>query len=121
MTFLCDYIHVISRTNKDPFAIRYSIPLGGGEIITRELLVEKKKPPSIFIGNLDPNTNEEDIRNLFYAHGFTTKSVNIIRHQDSGKSKGFGFVTIEENLQESISTLSGQTLNGRPIRVNESN
>jgi RNA recognition motif-containing protein len=44
----------------------------------------------------------------------------VVSDRDTGRSRGFGFVTAEtDNLQELITQLDGQNLDGRAIRVNE--
>jgi len=73
----------------------------------------------LFIGNLGWNVSETDLAQLAAAYG-EVLDTKIISDRDTGRSRGFGFLTIEtENVQETISALDGQELDGRAIRVNE--
>src|SRR5438046_3313236 len=74
----------------------------------------------LFVGNLSFNTTENDLQDLFDAHG-TVTSVDLIMDKFSGKSRGFAFVTMEtkEGAQAAIQALNGKDLNGRDLTVNE--
>jgi cold-inducible RNA-binding protein len=74
----------------------------------------------IFIGNLSYNVTEEDLRQSFTAFGQVT-SVTVVKDEESGRSKGFGFVemTIQYEAQSAICALNGKALKGRTITVNE--
>jgi RNA recognition motif-containing protein len=73
----------------------------------------------LFIGNLSWGVTEADLSNLFSAHA-EVLDAKVITDRDTGRSRGFGFVTIEtENVQDVIQAVNGQELNGRVIRVNE--
>lgn len=74
----------------------------------------------LYIGNLSWNTTEDQLQELFSQVG-TVESVTIITDKVSGRSKGFGFVEMssEEEAQEAISKLNGQTVDERTIVVNE--
>ncbi len=73
---------------------------------------------NIYVGNLDYKVNEEDLRNLFEEFG-NISSVKIIIDKYSGRSKGFGFVEMEEGGQNAIQELNGKTFKNREIIVNE--
>jgi len=53
--------------------------------------------------------------------GFQVVSATVIRDKMTGESRGFGFVELaeEEDMQRAIQGLNGQTLEGRPLTVNE--
>ena len=73
----------------------------------------------LYVGNLSFQTTESDITNAF-AHCGAVESVNIITDRDSGRSKGFGFVLMdEEGADKAIATLNGSQLDGRTLTVNE--
>ncbi|HEX6291592.1 MAG TPA: RNA-binding protein [Herpetosiphonaceae bacterium] len=73
----------------------------------------------LFIGNLSWNTTDADLSNLVAPHA-EVLDAKVISDRDTGRSRGFGFVTIEsDNVQDVIRALDGQDLDGRAIRVNE--
>ena len=74
----------------------------------------------LYVGNLSFRTTESDIRSTFEACG-SVESVTIITDRDSGRSKGFGFVVMEEPeaADKAIATLNGAQLDGRTLTVNE--
>jgi RNA recognition motif-containing protein len=75
---------------------------------------------NIFIGNLAYNVTEGDLRQAFDAFGQVT-SANVIKDEQSGRSKGFGFVEmpVQAEAQSAIAALNGQAFKGRTITVNE--
>jgi len=74
----------------------------------------------IYVGNLSYKTSEEDLQDLFNQYG-TVNSATIIIDRDSNRSKGFGFVELEEEegAQKAIEELDGKDFLGRNLRVNE--
>jgi len=75
---------------------------------------------NIYVGNLDFKVNEDDLQRVFEEYG-TVSSSKIIVDKYSGRSKGFGFV-IMDDMEESkiaIKELNGTTLGSRDIVVNE--
>ena len=74
----------------------------------------------IYVGNLDYKVNESDLESLFSEYG-TVSSVRIISDKYNGRSKGFGFVEMENNdeANKAVSGLNGSSLKSRDITVNE--
>ncbi len=74
----------------------------------------------IFIGSLSYNVTEEDLRDAFEAFGQVASAI-VIKDEQSGRSKGFGFVEmpVQVEAQAAIAALNGQALKGRTITVNE--
>jgi RNA recognition motif-containing protein len=74
----------------------------------------------LYVGNLSYDATENDLQDLFAAHGPVT-SVDIIMDKATGRSRGFAFVTMEtkEAADAAIQALNGQSVNGRPLTVNE--
>src|SRR5919197_5137375 len=72
----------------------------------------------IFVGNLSFQTTESDLTEMFSHHG-VVETVAIITDRETGRSKGFGFVTMTEGADKAIAQLSGSELNGRMLTVNE--
>jgi len=75
---------------------------------------------NIFIGNLSYNVTEGDLRQTFEAFG-QVASATVIKDEQSGRSKGFGFVEMPEQAeaQSAIAALNGQAFKGRTVTVNE--
>jgi len=72
----------------------------------------------LFVGSLSWGTNDEALRNAFSAHGQVSEAV-VISDRDTGRSRGFGFVTFEDDeaADKAIAALNGAELDGRTIRV----
>lgn len=75
---------------------------------------------NIYVGNLAYAMQEEDLQELFAGFGPVT-SVNIIKDRDTGNSKGFGFVEMENEAdgEKAIQDLDGTPVKGRNIKVNQ--
>ncbi len=75
---------------------------------------------NIYVGNLDYKVNENDLEELFSEYGSVSES-SVITDKYSGRSKGFGFVTMEndEEANKAITGLNGTTMQSRDIVVNE--
>lgn len=75
----------------------------------------------IYCGNLAYATTDEGLKAAFAAYGEVT-SARVVTDRMTGRSKGFGFVEMPnaEQANAAIAALNGQDLDGRPIRVNES-
>jgi RNA recognition motif-containing protein len=74
----------------------------------------------LYVGNLSFQTTEGDVTAAFEQFG-AVESVSIITDRETGRSKGFGFVVMEEEAgaDKAIATLNGSQLNGRTLTVNE--
>jgi cold-inducible RNA-binding protein len=74
----------------------------------------------IYVGNFPFTTSEDDIKKLFAEYG-ELGEVIIIKDKFSGRSKGFGFVTVNDDAQaeKAIADLNGKDVGGRELRVNE--
>ncbi|MDD5599715.1 MAG: RNA-binding protein [Victivallaceae bacterium] len=74
----------------------------------------------LYVGNLSFSTTEIAIRNAFSAFG-TVDSVSLINDRDSGRSKGFGFIEMnnDQEARAAIAGLNGKQLDERNLRVNE--
>jgi cold-inducible RNA-binding protein len=74
----------------------------------------------IYVGNLSFSVTDEELQQAFSSFGNVT-SARIIIDKMSGRSKGFGFVEIEDDsaANTAISKMDGQEIAGRPVRVSE--
>ena len=75
---------------------------------------------NIFVGNLNFNTGEDELRQMFEQYGQVDR-VSIMTDRDTGRSRGFGFVemTNAEDGEKAIAALNGTQLGGRTLNVNE--
>jgi RNA recognition motif-containing protein len=75
---------------------------------------------NIYVGNLDFKVQENDLEELFGEYG-EVESARIITDKYSGRSKGFGFVTMEDDneARTAIENLDGKQLKSRALTVNE--
>jgi len=75
---------------------------------------------NIFVGNLDFNTSEDELRTLFATYGQVDR-VSIMTDRDTGRSRGFGFVEMAnaEEGEKAIAAINGTQVGGRTLNVNE--
>ena len=75
---------------------------------------------NIYVGNLPYSTDEDELKSLFSEFG-EIESVKIITDKYSGRSKGFGFVVMDndEEAKAAIENLNGKSVENREITVNE--
>jgi RNA recognition motif-containing protein len=75
---------------------------------------------NIFVGNLSFSTTEDELRQMFEAHGQVDR-VSIMTDRDTGRSRGFGFVEMASNEDgdKAITALNGSQTGGRTLNVNE--
>jgi len=73
----------------------------------------------LFVGNLSFETTENDLQDAFAAFG-TVAETNLMMDRTTGRSRGFGFVTMStpEEAQKAIESLNGKELRGRTLTVN---
>jgi RNA recognition motif-containing protein len=74
---------------------------------------------SIYVGNLPFSATETDVRDMFEQYG-TVHSAKVITDRETGRSRGFGFVEMDDNeAQAAIEGTDGKDMDGRPLKVNE--
>jgi len=74
---------------------------------------------NIYVGNLSYDSTDEALRGLFEQYG-EVHSARVITDRVTGRSRGFGFVEMEESGSEAaIQALNGTMLDGRALKVNE--
>ncbi len=74
----------------------------------------------LYVGNLPWSIDDNALKELFTSFGEVTEAV-LIKDKFSGRSKGFGFVTFEndDNAQKAISEMHEKDVEGRPLTVSE--
>lgn len=73
----------------------------------------------IYVGNLNHETTEPQIRESFEKYGEVT-SLNLVKDKESGKPRGFAFVEMssKEHAETAITKLNGEDLGGNLLKVN---
>ncbi len=76
---------------------------------------------NIYVGNLSWTMTDDDLMNLFTQYGSVT-SAKILKDKMNGRSKGFGFVEMEDDeaAKTAIANLNETEVQGRKLIVNES-
>ena len=74
----------------------------------------------IYVGNLPWSVSDQDLADAFKQFG-TVDRASVIVERPSGRSKGFGFGTMNDNAEgnAAIEALNGSDMAGRPLKVNE--
>ena len=74
---------------------------------------------NIYVGNLSYEVTEEDLKEAFKVFG-EVETVRVLKDNDTGRSKGFGFVEMSNNAdaQSAIDGLNDKELKGRTLKVN---
>jgi RNA recognition motif-containing protein len=74
----------------------------------------------LYVGNLSYEATTETLRQNFAAFGEVT-DVHVVMDRESGRSRGFGFVTMgtAQDAQKAIAEMNGAVVDGRALRVNE--
>ena len=77
-------------------------------------------PKKLFVGGLSWNTTNEGLQQAFERFGEVTEA-KVITDRDTGRSRGFGFVTFADAAEADAAkaSLNGATLDGRAIKVDE--
>jgi len=73
---------------------------------------------NLYVGNLSFDSTADDLRQAFGQYG-TVTSATVITDRETGRSRGFGFVEMDDGGEEAIAALNGTELQGRTLKVNE--
>lgn len=75
----------------------------------------------LYVGNLSYNVTEPELREVFAEGGRNVVEVKIVMDRETGRPRGFAFVEMgtADEASQVIETLSGRTVQGRPINVSE--
>ncbi len=68
----------------------------------------------LYVGNLAWAVTDEDLQTLFSEHG-SVASASVITDRETGRSRGFGFVEIEDGAEAAIEALNGLDFKGRAL------
>lgn len=74
----------------------------------------------LYVGNLAYSVTKDDLKNMFSEYG-SVSEVFLIEDRATGRSKGFGFVEMEEasEADKAVKEMDGKSIQGRNIKVNE--
>ena len=88
-------------------------------LCSSQLLLQKSQM-KLYVGNLSFETTENDLRDLFAEYG-TVTDVAILNDRETGRSRGFGFVTFSDATggNAAVEALNGKEVSGRALTVNE--
>ena len=75
----------------------------------------------LFVGNLPHSATDASLGEFVTTAGFQVASAVVVRDKITGNPRGFGFVELGdgEDIQRAVAGLNGQSLEGRPLTVNE--
>jgi len=73
----------------------------------------------LYVGNLPYSVNDDGLKELFAASGEIAEA-KVITDKFSGRSKGFGFVTMKDDkaAEKAVADMDGKEIEGRPVKVN---
>jgi RNA recognition motif-containing protein len=92
-----------------------------GAVESKKTSKQGKLKMEIYVGNLAYATTDDGLKEAFAKFGEVT-AVRVVKDRMTDRSKGFGFVTMPDaaQAQAAIDALNGHELDGRTVRVNES-
>src|SRR3989304_1813967 len=75
---------------------------------------------NLFVGNMNFQTTESDLRSLFEPFGEITR-IQVMTDRDTGRSRGFAFVEMasDDAAAKAVAELNGKEVDGRALNVNE--
>ncbi|MHB8972963.1 MAG: RNA recognition motif domain-containing protein [Pirellulaceae bacterium] len=73
---------------------------------------------NLYVGNLSFSVTSETLRTAFEEFG-EVKSASVVTDRETGRSRGFGFVEMDNGAEAAINGLNGKDLDGRELTVNE--
>lgn len=75
--------------------------------------------PKLYVGNMSPETSEQDLRTLFSEAG-SVSAIDIIMDRYSGQPKGFAFVTMgsQAEAEKAVSLFDTKEMKGSALKVN---
>jgi RNA recognition motif-containing protein len=73
----------------------------------------------LYVGNMSYETTEQDLRTMFAEAG-TVESVDVIKDRETGRPKGFAFITMgsQAEAEKAISLFNGKEVSSRALKVN---
>ncbi|KAF3776823.1 Glycine-rich RNA-binding protein 2 [Nymphaea thermarum] len=102
-------------------ASRSGVPGGVNQMMSM-LNAVRYASTKLFIGGLSYGTDDQSLRDAFSGYGNVTEA-RVVTDRDTGRSRGFGFVNFDsgDSASSALSSMDGQELDGRNIRVSYAN
>jgi len=75
--------------------------------------------PKLFVGNLPFDVTDEELKEWIEAKGHAVEELRLMRDRDTGKPRGFAFVTVQGDINKLTAALNSQDFKGRSLTVNE--
>ena len=75
--------------------------------------------PKLFVGNLPFDVTDEELRSWVEGRGHQVEEVRLMRDRETGRARGFAFVTVDGDVNKVTAALNGQEFKGRSLTVNE--
>jgi len=72
----------------------------------------------IYVGNLPFSASDDEVRQIFAEYG-TVTAVDLVTDRDTGRPRGFGFVTMDDGADAAIEAVNGRDVDGRNLNVSE--
>lgn len=79
---------------------------------------ERRHILEIYVGNLPYSATPQDLEELLRPH-VEVERINLVTDRETGRSKGFAFVTVRSGDADAVLQLDGTHLDGRALRINE--
>lgn len=73
---------------------------------------------NLYVGNLAFATTSDELREAFSQFG-TVSRVQVVTDRETGRSRGFGFVEMDDGGDEAVAKMNGAMFQGRTLTVNE--
>lgn len=73
---------------------------------------------NLYVGNLPYGITADDLREAFEQYGTVTRA-HVVSDRETGRSRGFGFVEMDNGADEAIEAMNGADFKGRTLTVNE--
>ena len=73
---------------------------------------------NLYVGNLPFGTTTDDLRDAFAPFGSVSRA-QVVSDRETGRSRGFGFVEMEDGGDAAIDAMNGTEFQGRTLTVNE--
>jgi RNA recognition motif-containing protein len=83
------------------------------------MMLEQVIKMKIYVGNMPFGMSEDTLNEMFSKFG-EVLSINVIMDRETNRPRGFAFIEMEEaDARQAITSLSGQEVDGRALKVNE--